>query len=147
MKKLIIAIVILFSIPFISIPFISEARIIIPQPEYVTQKTIKEVCGLGKELLGCMVNRPARILIYWKVQANPLLTKKIYWHEVGHFLTGKWYREDYIYRLGYADINENDVITLSEKMANDYEDYKTIGIKDKKKIREFKRLERINNIK
>lgn len=62
-------------------------------------------------------------------------------HELGHWFTRKWYRDQYINDLGYADKNENSVISLSEDVANDYEAYKMGELKDKKKIDAFKKME------
>lgn len=134
----------LLILAFLLLPFQSFAKL--PQPEYVSMKKISAICGLG-EVLGCMTHKPFKIYIYWKIQMDKKLKDKIYWHEVGHYLTGNWERKDFIKKLGFADINENDVITLSEKMANLYEDYKTIGIKDKKAIKVFKQLEKSNIFK
>lgn len=135
MKKLIIAVAVAFLIPY-------QSFAKIPKPEYVSMNKIKEVCGLSAETLGCTNYK--RILIYWKVQSIPLLAKKIYYHEVGHILTGKWQREEYLKKFGFADIPENNVISLSEKVADIYEDYKTVGIKDKKAIKVFQALEKLN---
>ena len=91
----------------------------IPAREYVTQKIIKSVCNLG-ELLGCVNFRQGRILLDWRLQGNPYWANRIYRHEVGHWITRKWTRDKYI-EAGYEDTNVNDIVTLSEKFARDYE--------------------------
>jgi len=96
----------------------------------------------GKEGGYLYFGEPTKIFIKKGISYDQ--QKTIIAHELGHWLTRNWQREEFIKNLGYEDSNDNDVITLSEKMARDYESYKLGQLKDPLKAKKFKQLEHVN---